>query len=127
MNELCSICAIDPSSHSFHKVSELEFYTCVGDTTKYDDTEGILLHYRNFLENHGENQWIWIFDCKNLGLKHILELKTAHGIIKLLEEKYGKNLKKIVIINPTWHIHSLLAILWPFLSIHIQSLIEILE
>ena len=57
----------------------------------------------------------------------MLELKTAHGLIKLLEEKYGKNLKKIVIINPTWHIHSLLTILWPFLNDHIQSSIEILE
>ena len=44
-----------------------------------------------------------------------------------LNEKYGNHLQKIIIINPTWHIHSILAIISPFLNKEIQSLIEILS
>jgi hypothetical protein len=55
-----------------------------------------------------------------------MELQTSYGIVSLLNQKYGKHLKKIIIINPTWHIHSILAIVLPFLNKDIQSLIQIL-
>lgn len=126
MNQLCSICIKEPNSHSFHKISNNTFYTCPAQASKYNDTQGILNHYRLYLENHMPNPWIWIFDCKGFELKHIMELQTAYGIISLLNEKYGNHLQKITIINPTWHIHSLLAIVKPFLNIEIQSLIEVL-
>lgn len=125
-DNLCPICIKEPNSHSFRKISEHNFYTCPAQASKYDDTEGILTHYRLHLEKHGTNPWIWIFDCKGFELKHMLELQTAYGIVSLLNEKYGTHLKKIIIINPTWHIHSILIIIMPFLKKNIQSLIEIL-
>ena len=126
LHNLCHICTKEPNSHSFHKISEYEFYTCPAQASKYDDTDGILNHYRLYLENHWPKPWIWIFDSKGFELKHMMELQTAYGIVSLLNQKYGKHLKKIIIINPTWHIHSILAIVLPFLNKDIQSLIQIL-
>lgn len=126
LHNLCPICIKEPNSHSFHKISNNTFYTCPSQASKYDDTDGILMHYKLFLENHGPNPWIWIFDSKGFELKHMMELQTAYGIVSLLNEKYGKHLIKIIIINPTWHIHSILTIVLPFLNKDIQSLIEIL-
>lgn len=127
LDNLCPICIKEPNSHSFRKISEHNFYTCPAQASKYNDTEGILNHYRLHLERHCPNTWIWIFDCKGFELKHMLELKTAYGIVSLLNEKYGTYLQKIIIINQTWHIHSILTIIMPFLNKKIQSLIEILS
>ena len=127
LDNLCHICTKEPNSHSFSKISEHNFYTCPAQASKYNDTQGILNHYRLHLEKHGQNPWIWIFDCKGFELKHMLELQTAYGIVSLLNEKYGTHLKKIIVINQTWHIHSILTIIMPFLNKEIQSLIEILS
>ena len=127
LDNLCPICIKEPNSHSFRKISENNFYTCPAQASKYNDTQGILNHYRLHLEKHGQNPWIWIFDCKGFELKHMLELQTAYGIVSLLNEKYGTHLKKIIVINQTWHIHSILTIIMPFLNKEIQSLIEILS
>ena len=127
LDNLCPICIKEPNSHSFRKISNNTFYTCPAQASKYNDTEGILNHYRLYLEKHGPNPWIWIFDSKGFELKHMLDLKTAYGIVSLLNEKYGNHLQKIIIINPTWHIHSILDIISPFLNKEIQSLIEILS
>jgi hypothetical protein len=127
LDNLCPICTKEPNSHSFRKIAEHNFYTCPAQASKYNDTQGILNHYRLHLEKHGPNPWIWIFDCKGFELKHMLELQTAYGIVSLLNEKYGTHLKKIIVINQTWHIHSILTIIMPFLNKEIQSLIEILS
>jgi len=119
----CQVCKKDPSSHSFRKVSEQEFYTCPAEASKYWDTEGILLHYTLLLDNHGDKPWIWIFDCSGLEIKHMTELSTAYGIATLLNEKYGRHLSKIIVKEPTWHIHAMLTILWPFLNDHIRGII----
>ena len=122
----CPVCLLDPSSHSFRKVSEQEFYTCPAEASKYWDTEGILQHYTILLDNHGLTPWVWIFDCSGLEIKHMTELSTAYGIATLLNEKYGTHLKKIMVKNPTWHIHAIISILWPFLNDHIRGLIDII-
>ena len=75
----CPICKIDPESHSFKKVSEKNgistYYT---NPTKAKDrnTDGILTHYENTLEEIGNKKWIWIFDSDGFDMKHSLELKT---------------------------------------------------
>lgn len=128
MNYTCPICSIEPNSHSFSKIAEENgistFYTCPSKATKYWDKEGIVTHYDGLLCENGDKQWLWIFDCDGFELKHSLEIQTAFGIIDLLTNKYGKTLQKIIVLNPTWHIHSMLYIIWPFLNNHIRSLIE---
>ena len=131
MNQICSKCSVDPTSHSFRKVAEsngvVTYYTNPTKARLYTDTEGILEHYNNAMESVGDKKWIWIFDSEGFDLKHAMEVKTGIGIAKLVTGKYGNNLEEIKIINPTWHIKSMLTAVWPFLNDKTKQKIKIFK
>jgi hypothetical protein len=111
---------MDPTSHSFKKISEKNgictYYTNPSKAKLYTDTDGILSHYENALKQIGDKKWVWIFDSDGFDLKHALEVKSGIGIAKLLTDKYAESLQEIKIINPTWHIRTMLLTVWPFLN-----------
>ena len=134
----------DSLNHSFSKIEERDgvsiYYTCPSKLQKIYDSEIILTHYENILNNLGDDkQWIWIFDSKEFGLTQTPStvvsgdtsspsafgygsLQTAIGIAKLISpQKYGKNLQQIVIANPTMYIRTVLNIILPFLSQDIRN------
>ena len=120
MEKICQKCTMDPTSHCFKKISEKNgtyiYYTNPSKAKLYTDTEGILSHYDNALKQIGDKKWIWIFDSDGFDLKHAMEVKSGIGIAKLLTDKYAHNLQEIKIINPTWHINTMLTVVWPFLN-----------
>ncbi len=130
METICSKCAMDPTSHSFKKLTEKNgvsiYYTNPTKAKLYKDTDGILSHYDNALAQVGNKKWIWIFDSDGFDLKHALEVKTGSGIAKLLTDKYADNLVEVKIINPTWHIKSMMTVVWPFLSESTKNKVKIL-
>lgn len=118
--QMCSICKEEPGSHSFDfygKTSDdvYMYYTCPADATKYWDTQGILYHYEEVLEQNNNKKWSWIFDCRDFGIKHSLEITTAIGIIKILK-KYEESLCQIQIINANAIIKGFYSFIYPFLS-----------
>jgi hypothetical protein len=123
----CPVCKADPTSHSLAKILESEdlvhYYTCPAKASKYSDRDGILLHYDGELTQKGEKPWIWIFDCAGFDMRHAVEFRLAIDIANLISQKHGDSLKKIYIINPTWHIHITINAIWAFLSQHIRSII----
>jgi hypothetical protein len=129
MEKICEKCMMDPLSHSFKKISEKNgvhtFYTNPTKSKLYKDTEGILKHYDNALKSVTDKKWIWIFDSEGFDLKHAMEVKTGVGIAKITTE-YGANLQEIKIINPTWHIKTMLTAVWPFLNEQTKKKITIL-
>ena len=131
MEKICQKCSMDPTSHCFKKISEKNgayiYYTNPSKAKLYTDTDGILSHYDNALKQVGEKKWIWIFDSDGFDLKHALEVKTGTGIAKLLTDKYAHNLIEIKIINPTWHIKTMLTAVWPFLNQKTRDKITILK
>lgn len=131
METICSKCTMDPTSHSFKKISEKNgvavYYTNPSKSKLYTDTEGILSHYDNALKQVGNKKWTWIFDSDGFDLKHALEVKTGTGIAKILTEKYADSLVEIKIINPTWHIKTMLTAVWPFLNERTKAKINILS
>ena len=130
MATICSKCEMDPTSHSFKKLSEKNgvsvYYTNPTKAKLYTDTVGILSHYDNALKQVGNKKWVWIFDSEGFDLKHALEVKTGSGIAKLLTDKYADNLVEVKIINPTWHIKSMLTVVWPFLTDSTKNKVKIL-
>lgn len=131
METICIKCTMDPSSHSFKKISEKNgvciYYTNPTKSKLYTDTDGIISHYDNALKQIGDKKWVWIFDSEGFDLKHALEVKTGTGIAKLLTDTYADNLLEIKIINPTWHIRTMLTAVWPFLSQTTRDKIRILK
>ena len=126
MQNICPKCYNTPLSHSFRLLNTSlnipVFYTDAGEAKDYSDSDGILSHYENMLKMYGNKEWIWVFNCDNLELKHSLELNTSRRIAKLIAEKYY-NIKKIYVLKPNFIFNIILNIVYPFLDDKIKDLI----
>ena len=125
----CPLCVVDPYNHSLKKLGMREntyiYYTCPSKAKMYNDTEGILNHYDGVLSEIPEDKdWIWIFDSFDFGLKHFIQIDIGIGLAKLITNKFSHNLKKIIIINPTFYISSTYNIVRIFLSERIRDIVE---
>jgi len=130
MPYVCPLCKLLPFSHSLTKLSEkkeiIYYYTCPAQAILYYDVEGIVKHYDGVLSEIPENkEWVWIFDSLGFTLKHAMQINVAIELAKLISNKFIKNLKKIIIINPTFYIIVTHKILIPFLNESLINLIEI--
>jgi hypothetical protein len=126
----CPICKEDPTSHSLQKRRETEdcvyFYTCPAQASKYNDTEGILSHYRGVLGEIPEGkEWVWVFDASGFSMKHAMEFTLATQMARLVTEEFGENLRKVYVVRPTTFITITMNVIWPFLSERIRQLITI--
>ena len=130
MSYICPLCKIQPLSHSLTKLSEkndiIYYYTCPSQAILYYDVEGILNHYDGVLsEIPKDKEWIWIFDSFGFNLTHTLQINVAVEIAKLITHNFSTNLKKIIIINPTFYITMTHKVVMPFLNETIKNIIEI--
>jgi hypothetical protein len=130
MQYICPICELLPSSHSLTKILEnkdiIYYYTCPSQAILYYDTEGIVNHYNGILSEMSKNkEWVWIFDSLDFSLIHAIQINVAIELAKLISHKFSKNLKKIIIINPTFYITTTYTLLMPFLNNEIKDIIEI--
>ena len=130
MPYICPLCKLQPLSHSLTKLSEkngiIYYYTCPAQAKLYYDVEGILNHYEGVLSEIPENkEWIWIFDSLGFSLVHALQINVAISLAKLISNKFSKNLKKIIIINPTSYITITHNMIMPFLNETLKNIIEI--
>jgi hypothetical protein len=128
MPYICLKCLYEPGSHSFHKLKETSegvsvFYTCPAKAKYYNDYDGIMAHYDGMLNDNADKPWIWIFDSNGFSLEHAINIKLAKDLALLINNKYSKNLKKIIIVNPTWHINISLKVVLPFLDKRVSDLI----
>ena len=130
MPYICPLCKLHPFSHSLVKLSEkkgiIYYYTCPSQAILYYDVEGIVHHYNGVLSEIPENkEWIWIFDSLGFDLIHALQINVAIEMAKLISNKFSKNLKKIIIINPTFYITMTHKMIMPFLNETLKNIIEI--
>ena len=128
MSYICPICALNPTSHSLKKIGEKDgvsyFYTCPAKASKYNDSDGILAHYRGVLNDLSGAKWVWIFDSEGFSAKHALDMSLPIKLAKLIDE-YRNSLVKIEIINATWHIRMVLKVIYPFLSEETKMIVRI--
>ena len=130
MSYICPLCKILPSSHSLTKILEkngiIYYYTCPSQAILYYDVTGIVNHYDGVLSEMSENkEWVWIFDSLDFSVIHAMQLNVAIELAKLISNKFSKNLKKIIIINPTLYIKITHKMIMPFLNNKVRDLIEI--
>ena len=129
MQYICPLCKIEPSSHSLTKVLEkkgvIYYYTCPSKAILYYDVNGIINHYDGVLSEIPENkEWVWIFDSLDFSIIHAMQTKVAIELAKLISKKFSKNLKKIIIINPTFYITITHKMIMPFLNNKVRDIIE---
>ena len=130
MKYKCPLCELMPSSHSLTKVLErkgiIYYYTCPAQAILYYDVKGIINHYNGVLSEMPEDkEWVWICDSLNFTIKHAMQTDVAIELAKLISNKFSTNLKKIIIINPTFYITITHKMLMPFLNAKIRDIIVI--
>ena len=130
MQYICPLCKLVPSSHSLTKIAEkkgiIYYYTCPSKAILYYDVKGIINHYDGVLSEIPENkEWVWIFDSLGFSLIHAIEINVAIELAKLISNKFSKNLKKIIIINPTFYITITHKMIFAFLNNKVRDIIEI--
>jgi len=130
MQYTCPLCKLLPSSHSLTNLLEkngiIYYYTCPSQAILYYDAESIVKHYDGVLsEISGNKEWVWIFDSLGFSFKHAIQLNVATELAKLITAKFSKNLKKIIIINPTIYIEITHKMIMPFLNDKVRDIIEI--
>ena len=126
MKNICPKCHINPKAHSFRLIETSlntpVYYTCPGDAEDYSDSDGILTHYENMLKLNGDKEWIWVFNCDRLEIKHSLEFNTAKRVAALISHEYN-SIKQIYILNSNFVLNIILNLVWPFLDDNIKDLI----
>ena len=130
MEYMCPLCKLVPSSHSLTKLLEkkgiIYYYTCPSQAILYYDVKSIINHYDGVLSEIPENkEWVWIFDSLDFSIIHAMQINVAIEVSKLISNKFCKNLKKIIIINPTSYIKITHKIILPFLNNKVKDMIEI--
>ena len=130
MSYECQICKLLPSSHSLTKMTEkkgiIYYYTCPSQAILYYDVKGIISHYDGVLSEIPENkEWVWIFDSLDFTIMHAMQTNVAIQLAKLISSKFSKNLKKIIIINPTFYIAITHKMIMNFLNNKVKDIIEI--
>ena len=130
MKYICPVCKLLPSSHSLTQVLEkkgiIYYYTCPAQAILYYDVNGIVSHYDGVLSDMPENkEWVWIFDSSGFSICHAMQTNVAIELAKLISNKFSKNLKKIIIINPTFYITIIHKMIMPFLNNKVRDIIEI--
>ena len=110
----------------FEKKGIIYYYTCPSQAILYHDVKGIINHYDGVLSETPENkEWVWIFDSLGFSLIHATQTKVAFELAQLISSKFSKNLKKIIIINPTVYITITHKMILPFLNNKVKDVIEI--
>ena len=130
MQYICPSCQLIPSSHSLSKILEkkgiIYYYTCPSKAILYYDVKGIINHYDGVLSEMPKNkEWVWIFDSLDFSFIHAIQINVAIELAKLISNKFSKNLKKIIIINPTFYITTTYTLIMPFLNNKVRDIIEI--
>jgi hypothetical protein len=120
---MCQKCSTSHSLLKFDETSErIVYYTCPSKATN-NETAGIITHYNGVLGEMNGKNWIWILDLKDFGIKQFLEIGNGIALVKLISEKYSKNLQKIIVINQNSFTTTIYSIVKPLLNEHMQSLI----
>jgi hypothetical protein len=127
---MCPLCKLLPSSHSLKKLLDkkgiIYYYTCPSQAILYYDVKSIINHYDGVLSEMPENkEWVWIFDSLDFSIIHAMQINVAIEVSKLISTKFCKNLKKIIIINPTSYIKITHKMILPFLNNKVKDIIEI--
>lgn len=131
----CPRCqATGGKAHSFEKVGMLQdgktlvFYTCPAQATEAEDSPEAVQYYLTHLEATRPHPWIWIFDCKGMKAKDLIQSGMGRHLADTVQKTYFDTLLGIYIVHPSWAMKTLIRFLKPFLRketyarIHLCSL-----
>ena len=123
---LCQKCQTSPKpAHSFEKLGTLldgktaVFYTAA----RYDadDSPEAIQYYLQHFQETRPNPWIWIYDCKGMVSKDLVQSSSGKQMAEIVQRDYGDTLLGVYIVNPNWAIKALVQFLLPFMKKEIRQ------
>ena len=127
----CLKCQLDPSTHSFEKIGELQrekrvhvFYTTYKSMKDHSNAADIEQHILDELRRINGEQWIWIIDCKFIQAKHMVHINVPIRLLKILNGTFGDSLINVFLINSGPVIASAIIALKPFITRQFESYIR---
>lgn len=120
MRDICLTCHMDPGSHSFSKLCDINnvsvFYTNPSEATKYNDNDGIMVHFQGMMSKHVNDKWGWIIDASGFQTHHMMELQLTRNLIELINNNYISNLEYIKVKNTNVVVRRLFNVFLPVIG-----------
>lgn len=128
----CSICITQPDAHSFLSLGKTPLgvtvlYTCPAKAKHFVNNHTFLSFFEQHLEDVEGKPWVWVFDCQQMGMKHMTSLEVTRGMIDILQKKHAQNLQGLYIVHETSFFRSLFSMVLPFLKKETRTRIGILS
>lgn len=116
----CPICQLDPKAHSFVRLGRTPLqvellYTCPSKAATIPHSD-FLTYFHHHMNDMKGSTWVWIFDCKDIAMKHLLSLNTIQQMLRILREEHTEYLQGIYIINQHWIFKQFLHTCSPFMQ-----------
>lgn len=127
----CSKCAANPNSHSFHHIGTTKqgyeiIYTCPSKTIGFDGSDP---HFVKYFDEHlrviDGKAWVWIFDCRDYTLKHMLSMENLRNLVSYLSSNHTDRLQASYVLHAGSFFSQMMKLVKPLLKKDAQSRIQI--
>jgi hypothetical protein len=128
----CSKCADNPNSHSFHHIGTTKhgfeiIYTCPSKTLHFDGSDPQFVEYFDeHLRVLNGKSWVWIFDCKDYTMKHMLSMNNLRNLVNYLNKNHMDKLHASYVLNAESFFGHMMRIVMPLLKKDAQKRIHVL-
>lgn len=123
MGSPCAHCATyGLDTHSFKEIGSTPrlgriIYTCISKAKDYFNSAAISAHITAILGDSAiMGPWSWIIDCRDMKMKHALQIDVAVKLSKLLSTTYSDKLQMLYVVNPTAAIDTIITHILPLLQ-----------
>jgi CRAL/TRIO domain len=122
----CEVCAVNPYSHSFNPYATVGpityYYTAPALATERIKTNEQYAMFKKHLDQ--AVHWIWIFDCSGMGVDHYTSIAFLQNIVGTLVTEHDTALQEVLIIHPSFWIHSAVWAMYPFMNANLHRKIR---
>ena len=128
----CAKCADNPNSHSFHHIGTTKqgyeiIYTCPAKTLDFDGSDPQFVHYFDeHLRVLEGKPWVWIFDCKDYTIKHMLSMSNLRNLVAYLNKNHTDRLHASYVLNAESFFGHMMRFVMPLLKKDAQKRIHVL-
>ena len=127
----CPKCAVNPAAHSFHPLTSTGpvrlYYTAPAKATEILKSHAEFVPFKTHLDTTRGSPWIWLFDCKGMGTKHLLPLSICKELMQVFVAEHGDNLQAIWVLNPNSWFRGMVGMLKPFFKKGLLEKIQFLD
>lgn len=113
---MCAKCSVDPETHSFRPITTMGDKTVFLTSAKHNkdvtNGEDILTHLVGALEplRASKKPWIWVVDCRGLGMAHAGAARITTDLTKAIKERYYDHMYGTILLNPPAAVNALVSL-----------------